>query len=371
MKSKRYLLLNFLVIILSAFQIGKCQTNSHLTPEKIRSASLKLDSLISVKTENISPGFAVLVIKDGKKIYNKGFGFADLQSKKKINSNTNFYLASVSKEFTAMAIMILNDRGKLNFDDKIRKYLPGFPAYGKDVTIRNLLTHTSGIPDYYSLLGYKHNFAGITNKDVWDLLLKQDSLNFKSGSKYEYSNSGYLLLSLIVENITKVPFNEFMKKNIFDKLNMKNTLVFTPGNLKIYNRAVGYTKDSTGNYIKDDYDQFTTGAGGIFSNTNDLFKWDQSLYTNKLVKRSTLTEAFTKQKLSNGNDIDYGFGWMIGSFKDGDLKGVNYIYHTGALDGFRNLIFRIPKLHFSYIVLSNSGEDLVHPETISKIFFDN
>ncbi len=359
------------IVILSGFETAEYQTNLNLTAAQIKAASLKLDSLVYSKMGKNFPGFAVLVVKAGKKIYNKGFGFENLQSKQKITPNTNFYLASVSKEFTAMAIMILHDRGKLNFDDKIQKYLPSFPSYGKDVTIRELLTHTSGIPDYYSLLGYGHNFSGITNKDVWQLLLKQDSLNFQPGSKYEYSNSGYVLLSMIVERISRQPFAMFMKKNIFEKLRMNNTLVCTPNNyFKISNRATGYIKDSTGNYVKDDYNQFTTGAGGIFSNINDLYKWDQSLYTSKLVKKSTLQEAFTKQKLNNEKDIDYGFGWVIGSFEDGKLKGFKYLYHTGALDGFRNLIFRIPELHFSYIVLSNSGEDLANPETITKLFFN-
>ncbi len=347
------------------------QTGVKLNPGKIITASLKFDSLALSKTGDKLPGFAILVIKDGKKIYNKGIGLANLEDSKKITPNTDFYLASVSKEFTAMAIMILHDRGKLKFDDHITKYLPGFPAYGKDITIRNLLTHTSGIPDYYELLGYNHDFSGITNKNVWDLLVKLDSLHFKPGTKYEYSNSGYVLLSMIVERISKVPFGKFMKKNIFEKLGMKNTIVYTPLITTITTRAIGYSKDSTGNYRKNDYNQFTTGAGGIFSSTNDLFKWDQSLYTNKLVRKSTLDEAFTNQKLNDGTEINYGFGWMIGKFNDGKLKGIEYIYHTGALDGFRNTILRIPRLHFSYVVLSNTGEHLAKPETIPELFFDN
>lgn len=367
---KKFLSPYFLFILFTCSQIIIGQPEQNLNDSQIKIASLKLDSLAQIKIKKDSPGFEVMVIKNGKKIYNKGFGLADLKNMKKINPNTDFYLASVSKEFTAMAIMILYDQGKLKFDDHINKFLTDFPAYGKDVTIRNLLTHTSGIPDYYELLGYNHDFSGITNKDVWNVLVKLDSLHFRPGSKYEYSNSGYVLLSMIVEKVSEKPFTVFMKKNIFNKLKMDNTLVCTPENTKIPNKAIGYSKDSTGNYRIDDYNQFTTDAGGIFSNTNDLYKWDQSLYTNKLVKKSTLEEAFAKQMLYDGTEINYGFGWMIGSFKDGNLKGINYIYHTGALDGFRNTIFRIPKLHFSYIVLSNTGETLADPETISKIFFD-
>jgi len=362
---------SFLIVILLFVSIAVLfQKTKYLNSLGIKSSSTKLDSLIKSKTGKSTPGFAVMVIYNGKKIYKKGFGLANLHLDIPITPHTDFYLASVSKEFTTMAIMILHDRGLLKFDDPVKKYLPGLPKYGDKITIRNLMTHTSGIPDYYELLGYTHDFKGITNQDVWNLLLKQDSLNFTPGTKYEYSNSGFVLLSMIVEKVSHESFAEFLKENIFNKLGMKNTLVITPSVKSIPNKAIGYSKDSTGNYKPDDYDQFTTGAGGIYSNTSDLYKWDQSLYTTKLVKKTTLKEAFTNQKLINGTEINYGFGWMMGIFKEGRLKGIKYLYHTGALDGFRNLIFRIPQKHFSYIVLSNTGEQLSDAETIAKIFWN-
>ena len=347
------------------------QGKHNLKNSDIKAAVARLDSLINLRVGSRTPGFAVMVIYNGKKIYNKGFGLANLHLDIPITPHTDFYLASVSKEFTTMAIMILHDRSLLKFDDPVKKYLPGFPKYGDKITIRNLMTHTSGVPDYYALLGYTHNFKGITNQDVWNLLLKQDSLNFKPGTKYEYSNSGFVLLSMIVERVSNEPFAKFMKENIFNKLGMKNTLVVTPSVKRIPNKAIGYSKDSTENYKPDDYDQYTTGAGGIYSNISDLYKWDQSLYTTKLVKKTTLEEAFTNQQLNDGRKINYGFGWMMGRFKEGKLKGVKYLYHTGALDGFRNTIFRIPQIHFSYIVLSNSGEQLAEPKTITNIFWRN
>ncbi len=369
MKRKTTVIISLLLMFFSSAPIFP-QTGLRLGGNAIKNASLKIDSLAESRTDKDSPGFAVMVIYNGRKIFHKGFGSADLNKKIPINSHTDFYLASVSKEFTTMAVMILHDRGLLRFDDKVYKILPGFPSYGKDITIRSLMTHTSGLPDYYSLLGYSHDFKGITNGDVWNLLLKQDSLNFPPGSRYQYSNSGYVILSMIVSKISGMPFAEFLKKNIFDRLHMKNTLVVTPTVKSIPHRAAGYSKDSTGQYKADDYNQFTTGAGGIYSNTSDLYKWDQALYTGRLVRKSTLAEAFTRQKLNDGSTIDYGFGWMIGNFKEGRLKGIKYLYHTGALDGFRNLIFRIPALHFSYIVLSNTGEHLAAPDTIAKIFFE-
>ena len=364
---------SYLIVLISLFINANtpAQSNLLLSNAEIKNASLKLDSLAESKTGKESPGYAIMAIYNGKKIYNKCFGFTNLETNQKINPLSDFYLASISKEFTTMAIMILHDRGLLNYDDPVKKYLPDFPTYGKDITIRNLMTHTSGLPDYYSLLGYNYDFSGITNRDVWKLLLKQDSLNFKPGTKFEYSNTGFVLLSIIVEKVSHESFSRFMKKNIFSKLGMKNTLVITPSVKLIPAKAVGYSKDSTGQFKIDDYNQFTTGAGGIYSNTADLYKWDQSLYTSKLVKKSTLEEAFTRQELNDGTKIDYGFGWFIGTFKNGILKGIKYEYHTGALDGFRNTIFRIPQLHFSYVVLSNTGEHLTQPEIIPEIFFNN
>ncbi len=366
-KSFTSLLIIILIFVSTAVLF---QDPNNLNNSDIKNATASLDSLINLRAGNHTPGFAVMVIYNGKKIFNEGSGLANLHLDIPITPHTDFYLASVSKEFTTMAIMILHDRGLLKFDDPVKKYLPGFPKYGDKITIRNLMAHTSGVPDYYELLGYTHNFKGITNQDVWNLLLKQDSLNFSPGTKYEYSNSGFVLLSMIVEKVSNESFAKFMKENIFSKLEMKNTLVITPSVKKIPNRAIGYSKDSLGNYKPDDYNQFTTGAGGIYSNISDLYKWDQCLYTTKLVKKTTLEEAFTNQQLNNGTKINYGFGWMIGRFKEGKLKGVKYLYHTGALDGFRNLIFRIPQKHFSYIVLSNTGEQLSEPETIANIFWN-
>ncbi len=367
---KNFTALRLIIISLLLFINAAAQTNIRLSRQQIKSASQKLDSLALAKSGKDLPGCAVSVIYRGKKIYSKCFGLKNLDTGAKINSNSDFYLASVSKEFTTMAVMILHDRRLLNYDDPVDKYLTGLPACCNKITIRNLMTHTSGLPDYYALLGYNHNFSGITNRDVWNILLKLDSLNFKPGTKFEYSNSGFVLLSMIVVKVSRQAFGRFMKKNIFDKLGMKNTLVVNTDTKIIKDRAVGYSKDSTGQYRIDDYNQYTTGAGGIYSNVNDLYKWDQGLYTNKLVKRSTLEEAFTRQSLNNGTKIDYGFGWFIGRFKSGMLTGIKYEYHTGALDGFRNIILRIPQLRFSCIVLSNSGVQLTEPDIIPGLFFN-
>ncbi len=365
---------SFLFVVFLLFSIciqtAFAQKTISLDREKINIASVRLDSLVKSKTNKNTPGYAVMVINDGKIIYNKGFGLANLETKQPITSNTDFYLASLSKEFTSMAIMILHDRHLLKFDDLMIKYLPGFPAYGKKITIRNLLTHTSGLPDFYNVLGYNHDFTGLTNQDVWNLLMKQDSLLFPPGTKYNYSNSEYVLLAMIIAKVSQEHFAKFMEENIFNPIGMNNTLIFTDSTLNVPDRAIGYVKDSIGIYKKDDYAQFTTGAGGMYSSTGDLFKWDQSLYTNKLVSKATLQQAFTKQKLNDGTKINYGFGWMINNLNEGNLKGVKYIYHTGSLDGFKNLIVRIPSYHFTCIVLSNSGKPIADPKVIPELFLE-
>ncbi len=285
----------------------------------------------------------ILVSENGNEIYKNALGYSNLETLEPLTPGSVFYLCSVSKQFTTMAIMILKERNMLSYSDKLSKYLPEFPSYAENVTIRNLMTHTSGIPDHYNLNAYK---PGLTNKDVIDLLIQQDSLDFKPGEKYSYSNGGYVCLALIVEKVSGIPFHIFMKKNIFEPLGMEHTLVFDASKPNVSNRAIGF--NATGGL--DDYEILTTGAGGIFSNLEDLFKWDQSLYTEKLVSQSTLEEAFSPFILNNGEESNYGYGWGVNL-----SNGNKIVAHSGSLNGFRTYIRRDIKNHNSYILLTNKG----------------
>ncbi|EDP70686.1 beta-lactamase [Flavobacteriales bacterium ALC-1] len=284
----------------------------------------------------------ILVTQDGKEIYSNALGYADKHNNRKLNKTTSVYLASVSKQFTTMAVMLLKDKGRLSYSDKLSKYYPEFPEYANTVTIRHLMNHTSGIPDHYRLGIYK---PGLSNKDVFETLLKQE-LDFKPGERFSYSNGGYVLLAMIVAKVAEQPFHEFMKANIFEPLGMKNTLVYDESKPEIKDRAVGY--DANGNL--DDYNIFTTGAGGMFSTIHDLHLWDQALYSDKLVSKATLDEAFTPAKLNNGDYTQYGFGWGVS-----ENDGKKTVQHSGGLAGYRTFLRRNLYDNSGYIILTNHG----------------
>ncbi len=209
------------------------------------------------------------------------------------------------------------------------------------MTIQHLLNHTSGVINYDNL-GIDR--AGITNKEVFDNLIKQGSLRFKPGDKYEYSNSGYVLLAMIIEKVSGISFSEFMAKNIFQPLNMTNSFVYDSSTAKIKSRAKGYGKFNE----VSDYGGFTVGDGGIFSTIDDLFKWDNALYTNKLVSQPTLNKAFSPALLNSGIQSQYGFGWMLKN-----ENGEQIVYHTGGSGGFRTFIERQLNNHNAIIILTN------------------
>ncbi|WP_353777869.1 serine hydrolase [Winogradskyella sp. 3972H.M.0a.05] len=302
----------------------------------------KIDKLMQYSYENEMFNGTILVTQNGEKVYTNAFGYADKNSNRKMNVGTSVYLASVSKQFTTMAIMILKERGKLSYDDKLSKYFPEFPDYANKVTIRHLMHHTSGIPDHYRLGAYK---PGLNNQDVFDLLIKQQ-LDFQPGDNFSYSNGGYVLLSMIVAKASGVPFHEFMKANIFDPLGMENTLVYDKSTPEIKDRAVGYNANGDLN----DYEIFTTGAGGMYSTVDDLHLWDQALYTEKLVSKVALEEAFTPAKLNNGEPTQYGYGWGIGV-----VDGKKVVQHSGGLNGYRTFLRRNLDNNSGYILLTNYG----------------
>ena len=290
---------------------------------------------------------AILVAQNGTIVYDTVIGLADFTTKKDLQPDSPFYLASISKQFTAMGIMLLAQKQLLNYDDPVSKYLPELPEYAKSITIRNLLNHTSGLKDYFESPGLIK--PGLTNQQVFHWLQNEKKLNFAPGEKYEYSNTGYLLLSLIIEKVSSKPFALFMKESIFDPLKMEHTQVFEANTTAIKNRAAGFDKNSK----PDDYNILTTGDGGIFATTHDLFIWDQALSSNRLLKDTVLEEAFTKPRLNNGTYSDYGFGWNI---IEDDTKKV--VFHTGGLNGYRTMIWRDLDKKITIILLTNNGDAL-------------
>jgi CubicO group peptidase (beta-lactamase class C family) len=284
---------------------------------------------------------SVLVAEHGKVIFEGGFGNADAGQGIPFTPATPCYLASLTKQFTAMAIMILAEQHKLAYGDSLPNYLPALPHYARNVTIRHLLNHTSGIPDY-ARLGLEH--PGLTNREVVSKLETLDSLNFPPGSRFEYTNSGYVLLASIIERVSGQPYSVFLKRNIFEPLGMKATVVCDESHPEIRGRARGYNRFGD----PDDYDLQTVGEGGIYTSVQDMFTWDEALYTDKLVRPATLAEAFTPPNLADGGASSYGFGWVIGRY-NGELTAS----HAGRYGGFNTYIKRFLAGRNTIVFLTN------------------
>ncbi|MDD2820638.1 MAG: serine hydrolase [Flavobacterium sp.] len=313
---------------------------SNLSHVVAQNKASELDKLM--KQANASGVFngSILVAENGKVIYRKAFGYANKETKQVLKPEFCFDLASVSKQFTAMGIMILKERNSLSYDEKITKYFPEFPAYGKDITILNLLNNTSGMPLYQSFA----NKDNLTNAEILKIIEERDALDANIGERYVYNNAGYVMLGLIIEKVSNMTLAEFLKENIFKPLKMKNTLVGDTPKIDLKNRALGY---SVIGYL-DDYTVSHTGSTSMFSNVDDLFLWDQALYTEKLVSKKTIEEAFTPVILNNGTLSNYGFGWFLTPEK----KSVD---HSGSDFGYRTFIKRNLDKKNTYIWLTNAG----------------
>jgi CubicO group peptidase (beta-lactamase class C family) len=307
-----------------------------------------------------------MVIKDSKTIFQKGYGLATTTTK--INEYTNFRLASLSKQFTAMCIMILKERGKLNYENSLKDIFPDFPKYGESITIKDLLNHTSGLIDYEDMIPDTQTVQ-VHDNDVLDMMMNIDSTYFLAGERYQYSNSAYAVLAMIIEKVSGKRYADFLKENIFDPLNMKETVAYEKGISEVKNRALGYV------YRENEFverDQSSTSAvlgdGGIYCSLENYKKWDEALYTNKIVSQETLKEVFTQTLLNDKSTINYGFGWET-SF----INGINILEHNGTTCGFTNHVIRIPSKKLTVLILTNrfGVENITeYCTTIANIFAD-
>lgn len=309
------------------------------------------DILVDYQGEN--PGAALLIIKDGTILLQRNYGYADLEQRIPVKPATNFRLASVTKQFTATCILQLVQAGKLSLMTPLSDVFPGFPAYGSDVTIQHLLTHTSGIPDYEDYVADTAFNPQIRDQGVLDILMKCDSGYFTPGSQFRYSNSGYALLALMVEKYSGQPFDAYLRQHIFKPLRMSGTLAHIREENTVMNRAYGYTWwDNHWERRDQSSTSAVLGDGGIYSNVLDLFKWDQALYTDRILPSHLIEEAFAYNQLTNGDTIPYGYGWHL---KQND-RGEQVVYHTGSSTSFRNILYRIPSKRFSIILLTNRNQ---------------
>lgn len=322
------------------------------------SRETSIDALFAKYNRPDAPGAAVIVIRGGKVLYRRGYGLADVEAHVAVTPATNFRLASVTKQFTAMAIMMLAERGKLSFDSPLTRFFPDYPEYGRQITVRQLLNHTSGLKAYEDLIPAGQT-AQVKDRDVLEMLRQQTSGYFAPGSDWRYSNTGYAHLAMIVEKASGMGFAAFLKKNIFGPLKMSGTVAFEDGVSTVRNRSYGYSEKGEGFERTDQsLTSAVLGDGGIYSSLDDLMKWDQALYTTKLVTADTRELAWLPLVLSNGKQTHYGFGWEIGEW-----HGLRTVRHGGSTVGFRTHILRVPDKEFSVIVLINRAQ--AKPEEIA------
>jgi len=344
----------------------------------------KIDSVFSAATSADSPGLAAVVRKNGHILFERGYGVRDLRTRARIDAQTNFRLASFTKQFTAMAVMLLVKDGRLRYDQTLTEILSDFPDYGKLITIRNLLNHTSGLPDYEDLMEVLETSKGplwsaehqIQDSEVLELLKKEKAGKFASGTSWSYSNSGYVVLGLIVAKISGQPYREFLQSRIFAPLKMNQTILFQKGKNKISNRAFGHSKEN--NALKET-DQSPTSAtlgdGGIYSNLEDLYKWDTALRNHTLLSEKESQQALLPVKLNDGSQtywpkepgsdnlnpgkpVFYGFGWFLDPYKNHRRMG-----HPGSTLGFGTVIQRFPDDDLSIIILCNRTD--IEPVNLS------
>lgn len=294
-----------------------------------------------------APGASVLVLRDGRPLLSKGYGLADREGHVAATPATNYRLASITKQFTAAAILLLVEDGRMTLDDRARQWLPSLPASVDTVTVRHLLTHSSGLIDYEDVMP-ADTTRQLHDADVLQLLETQDRTYFAPGTDYRYSNSGYALLALMVERVSGQSFADFLRLRIFRPLGMVHTLAFIEGGPAVAHRAYGYSESPNGWLLTD---QSTTSAvlgdGGIYSSIDDLARWDAALYDDRLLSDASRKLMFTPHVATDDANIRYGFGWRI----TGDS-----VWHSGESIGFRNVIVRYPERKLTVIVLSNRND---------------
>ncbi|WP_347261658.1 serine hydrolase [Rudaea sp.] len=311
------------------------------------------------------PGASLLVLKDGKAVVRRGYGRSDLERHVEAGPATNYRLASVTKQFTAAAILLLAQDRKLAVEDPVRKWLPALPKAADAITLRNLLDHTAGLLDYEDLMAKP--YAGqISDAGVLALLSKEDRLYFPPGSTYRYSNSGYAMLALVVERASGMSYPDFVRTRIFAPLGMRDSLAYVAGGPGVPHRAWGYSEQD-GSWKRTDQNEYSAvlGDGGIYSNIDDLARWDAALYDDRLLGDATRAQAFGKQVqvASEPEATYYGYGWRVTA--NGDR-----LWHSGESIGFRNTLVRWPKQRVTVILLSNRNDPTPYDTAleIGKLF---
>lgn len=326
----------------------------------------RAEALLAEYARPGAPGASVLILKEGRILYRKAFGLANLEDAEPATPATNYRLASVTKQFTAMAILLLVDEGRLSLDDRLSDLLPGFPLYAGDVSIHHLLTHRSGLIDYEDIIP-PETAVPLKDADVVRLLQDQDSTYFAPGTAFRYSNSGYAVLAEIVAAVSGRSFAAFLHDRIFLPLGMTGTVAFEEGISTVPHRAFGYA-EREGAFVR--HDQSLTSAvlgdGGVYASIDDLAAWYRALDDGRLVRPGLMEQVFVPAENTQHEGAGYGFGWFVGQY--GERASV---WHTGSTVGFRNAVERFPRARMTVVVLSNREAE-VHglARALADVFFD-
>jgi len=323
----------------------QAQTSATVKPAQV-------DKVFAQWNKSDSPGCALAVLHNDSPVYERGYGMADLEHDAAITPATPFHVASVSKQFTAAAILLLAEQGKLSLDDDARKYIPELPDFGVTIRINQLLHHTSGLRDQWDLLqlaGWRYSLDLITDADVMSLVTRQKDLNFPPGSEYAYSNTGFTVLGQIVTRVSGLSLREFTTKNIFEPLGMKNTHFRDDHAEIIKGEALGYvpTKDGMFRLSVTNFD--TVGATSLYTTVEDLAKWDENFYSPKIGGPDFTLLMTRTEKLTSGKDNGYALGLVVANY-----RGLPTVEHSGSDAGYRSNIIRFPQQHFSIVSLCNT-----------------
>jgi CubicO group peptidase (beta-lactamase class C family) len=310
----------------------------------------RVDELFADISKPGAPGAAVVVAVGDSIVLARGYGLADIEHDVSVTPATSFRLASVTKQFTAAAILALVEEGKLRLDDRLGDLLTDAPAYARDVHVRHLLAHTSGIPDYEPILG-SDDGPQAKDRDVIMLLHQANELYFAPGTSWRYSNSGYALLALIVERVSGQPFARYLRQRIFDRAGMPTAVAHEDGVDTVARRAYGYSRNASG-WQRTDQSRTSAvlGDGGIYASAEELARWSDALDRNAILSAATFTAATTPVTLPSGESTSYGFGWFIDEF-----LGHPRQRHEGDTIGFRTAIQRYPDVRMTVVVLVNRG----------------
>jgi CubicO group peptidase (beta-lactamase class C family) len=339
-----------LSLLLTSVAVGQAvgQTPSPLAPAVIS----RIDSVFAGIDRTTSPGCAVAVYRDGRIAYARGYGMANLEHGIAISPRSVFDIGSTSKQFTAAAIALLAQDGKLSLDDDVRRFVPELPQYQRPVTLRHLLNHTSGVRDYLTLMSLRgENFDGVTtDDDALDLVVRQKATNFEPGAEFLYSNSGYFLLSVVVQRVTGHSLARFARERIFEPLGMTHTHFHDDHTFVTPLRATGYSPRPGGGFRIDMSGFEQTGDGAVYTTVEDLLRWDANFFEPKVGGPRLLDDLHTQGTRNDGRTLPYALGLFVD-----DYRGARRVRHGGSWAGYRADLLRFPTFHTSVAALCNLG----------------